>query len=473
MKKIQRFLPLFLISSVTVSTLATLPFLENLSSRAEIPAYAKIIQILGPNNMNLRINGRRRKVDVNSRLSPSINHKSNALLMPSNDLTIGTLEFFNKNDESGGLKIQATTRNDLVTMYYFPCTMIVSGNAIIEWANLGRGGGSDCDPGGIRVEQASSSKAELTESDLYASSQGIVFAQAGRGQQGYCSVASDSGKSWYGISTSEDPCQEALQECQKDGGNNCTTLTQDFWRTRKSELTAIVSCKNIPSASRKGSGAEMPDLIRNLWSEVQQQGGQTCVLNVLGNNEAIVLPTPSDQRTIVEVNDLDPCLTFRTRFGTAIVKSTKKQEGVPVKEGDEYKYCAEPEEDPIKSVDPENESIEMQVFLARERGYELCDQMQESGGFEGSEQTIQLTATEGVIKINYEMFEVPDRLIVTHKDKTLYDTKIEKGNENGYVSGRNTVSIPLKENSGQVKVKVIGNPEKETTKWNYVLSCPR
>lgn len=473
MKKIQRFLPLFLISSVTVSTLAILPFLENLSSLAEIPAYAKIVQILGPNNISVRIGRQVRPVNIDSRLSPSINHQLNALLMPNNNLTFGTLEFFEKNDNSKGLKIQAKTRNDQVTFYYFPCTIRVSGNAIIEWKNLGRGGGRACEKG-IRVQQASASKAELTELNLYANSQGTVFAQALRQrQQGYCSVASDSGKSWYGISTSEDPCQEPLQECQKDGGNNCTTLAQDFWKSRESELEAIVSCRNIPSASRKGSGAEMPDLIRNLWSEVQEQGGQTCALNILGINEALVLPKPGTQRTTVEVDDLDPCLTFRTHFGTAIVKSTKKPEGTPVEVGKEYKYCEESEEDSIKSVDPENESIEMQVFMARERGYELCDQQQESGESGVYEQIIQLTATEGVIKINYEMYGVPDRLIVTHKDKTLYDTKNEKGSENGYVSGKNTVSISLKENSGRVKVKVIGNLEDEGTKWNYVLSCPR
>lgn len=471
MKRRQRFLPLFFVGLITVSTLAILPFLENLSSRAEIPAYAKIVQILGPNNMNLLINGRRRKVDVNSRLSPSINYK-NSLVMPSNDLTFGTLEFFDKNDNSKGLEIETTTKNDLITMYYFPCTTRLSGTAIMEWKNLEGGGGRACEEG-IRTQQASSSKAELTESDLYASSQGIVFAQAGRGQQGYCSVTSDSGKSWKKISTSKDPCQQPLQECQKDGGDNCTALTQDFWKTRESELMAIVSCKNLPSVSRKGSGAEMPDLIDDLWSEVQEQGGQTCALNVLESNEAIVSPTLSDERTTVEVNNINPCLTFRTKFGTAIVKSTKEPDGELVEAGKEYKYCAESEEDPIISVDPENESIEMQVFLARERGYELCDQQQESGESGIYEQIIQLTATEGVIKINYEMYDVPDRLIVTHKDKTLYDTKNEKGSENGYVSGRNTVSIPLKENSGQVKVKVIGNLEDEGTKWNYVLSCPR
>jgi hypothetical protein len=473
MKKIPRFLRLFLVCLITVSILATLPFLEHLSSRAEIPAYAKIIQILGPNDMNLRINGRRRKVSINSRLSPSINHQLNALLMPSNDLTISTLEFFDKNDKSEGVKIQTRTRNDLITMYYFPCTIRVSGNAIIEWANLGRGGGRACDPGGFRIQQASSSKTELRESDLYANSQGSVFSQAGRGQQGYCSVASDSGKSWYGISTSEDPCQESLQECKKKGGNNCTALTQDFWMTREPELEAIASCKNIPLVSRKGSGAEMPELISDLWSEVQQQGGQTCALNVLGVNEALVLPKPNGQRTIVEVDNLDPCLTFKPRFGTAFVKSTKQEKGVVIEVGDEYKYCTEPEEDPIKPVDPEDESIEMQVFMARERGYELCDQQQESGQSGFYEQIIQLTATEGVININYEMYDIPDRLIVTHKGKILYDTDNEKGSENGYVSGDGNVSVPLKENSGQVKVTVIGNLEDEGTEWNYVLSCPR
>ena len=471
MKKIQRFLPLFLISSFTVYTLVHLPFLKNLSSRAEIPAYAKIIQITGPNNISVRIGRQLRPVNVDSRLSPSINHKLNALLMPYNDKTFSTLEFFDKNDESKGLEIQAKTKNNRVTMYYFPCTIKVSGNAIIEWKNLSRGGRRACE-NGLRVRQTNNSKAELAESDLYANSQGIVFAQGRRQrEQGYCSVASDAGKSWYGISTSEDPCEQPLQECQKDGGDNCTALRQDFWKTRESELTAIASCKNIPSYSRKGSGSEMPDLIRDLWSEIQGQGGKTCVLNILGINDSIILPTSSSQRNIVEVNDIDPCLTFRIRFGTAIVRSTKKQDGVAIEAGDEYKYCVESEEDPMKSVNPENESIEMQVFMARERGYELCEQRKKNGGSGIYEQIIQLTAMEGVINVNYEMYDIPDRLIVTHKDNTLYDTKDEKGSENGYISGSKAVSIPFQGSSGQVKVTVIGNKD-EKTEWDYILYCP-
>lgn len=469
MKKILRFLPLFLVGLITVYILANLLFLEHLSSRAEIPAYAKIIEILGPNDMSLRINGRRRKVNVNSRLSPSINYQSNALSMPSHNLTTSTLEFFDKNDKSEGVKIQTTTRNDLITRYYFPCTLSNISNAIIEWENSGRGGGRSCDP--FRIQQESSNKTELRELDLYANSQGQVFSQASRGEQGYCSVTSDSGKSWYGISTSENPCQKSLQECKKKDGNNCTALTQDFWMTREPELEAIVYCKNIPLASRKGSGAEMPELIRDLWSEAQKQGGQTCALNILGVNDALILPKSYSQRTIVEVDNLDPCLTFRPRFGTSIVKSTKKLEGVPIKPGDEYKYCTEREEDLIKSVNPENESIEMQIFLARERGYKLCDQQQKSGGIGIDEQIIQLTATEGFIEINYNMYAAPDRLIVTQKEETLYDTKDEKtADKNGYVSGEKTVS--RKVNSGQVKVTVIGNLEKKGTKWDYTLRCP-
>ena len=470
MKKILRFLPLFLVGLITVYILANLLFLEHLSSRAEIPAYAKIIEILGPNDMSLRINGRRRKVNVNSRLSPSINYQSNALSMPSHNLTTSTLEFFDKNDESKGLRIQTKTKNKRITAYYFPCTLVNNGSAIIEWENEDRGGGRDCEDG-IRVMQETSSQVELTESDLYADSQGIIFAKAAIGKQSYCSVASESGESWYRVSTSENPCQQALQECKKDGGDNCAALTQDFWKTSESELTAVVSCKNISYSSRKGSGAEMPDLIRDLWSEVQEKGGKTCVLNVLGVNEAIVLPTISSQRTTVEVNNIDPCLTFKPRFGTSIIKSTKKLEGVLIKPGNEYKYCAETEKDLIKSVNPENESIEMQVFLARERGYKLCDQQQKSGGIGIDKQTIQLTATEGFIEINYNMYAAPDRLIVTQKEETLYDTKDEKtADKNGYVSGKKTVS--RKVNSGQVKVTVIGNLEKKGTKWDYTLRCP-
>ena len=470
MKKIQRFLSLFLISSLIVYILTSLPLFNILSSRAEIPAYAKITQILGPIDITIRINQMRRKGGVNSRIYPTNNNRVNAIYMPRHNKTIGTLEFFDKNDESKGLTIQADTQNERTTAYYFPCTLENPKNAIIEWKNLSRGGGLACKKG-VRTTLETRSKVELTESDLYADSRGIIFAKAASGKQSYCSVASESGESWYKVSASENPCQQALQECQKDGGDNCSALTQDFWKTSESELTAVVSCKNISYSSRKGSGAEMPDLIRDLWSEVQEKGGKTCVLNVLGVNEAIVLPTISSKRTTVEVNNIEPCLTFKPRFGTSIIKSTKKLEGVLIKPGNEYKYCAETEKDLIKSVNPENESIEMQVFLARERGYKLCDQQQKSGGIGIDKQTIQLTATEGFIKINYNMHTVPDRLIVTQKEEILYDTKDEKtADKNGYVSGKKTVS--RKVNSGQVKVTVIGNLEKKGTKWDYTLRCP-
>ncbi|TAG91902.1 MAG: hypothetical protein EAZ18_15915 [Oscillatoriales cyanobacterium] len=94
-----------------------------------------------------------------------------------------------------------------------------------------------------------------------------------------------------------------------------------------------------------------------------------------------------------------------------------------------------------------------------------CGQQQVSGGQAGDTRTIQLTAKKGKINVSYEMFDVPDQLIVRYEGRVIINT--------GFVSDSSTVSADFDGNSDQVEVEVIGNRQQSSTKWNYTLSCPQ
>ena len=107
----------------------------------------------------------------------------------------------------------------------------------------------------------------------------------------------------------------------------------------------------------------------------------------------------------------------------------------------------------------------MQIFFAKERGYQFCNELQENGGQEGLKRTIQLTANKGTIELDYNMYSIPDSVIVTYEGKEL----VRKEN----ISGSDSLSIPFQGKSGQVTVEIVGNQDKSGTRWNYNLKCPQ
>jgi hypothetical protein len=434
------------------------------NSYAIIPDHAKIRDIIGPNDMSIRRGSNQEPVDINTVLRQFLD----ILYLPGVNRTFAQLDFFNESNQPMNLAIQASTRNQGVTLYYLPCVVQAGDSAVIEWKNP-RDGRSACDRG-IRIRPGQSLRAQFSpaaQNNFYALQhlkQRTYNQRANRGFQQFCSVVGESGRGWLNLQNSRNPCQEPLQQCQSSGEKTCSALTLDRWATRESNLTTVISCANGQVFTGQASGEQMPTLLDQLWKQAQSQRAKSCDVNVFGANEAIVAPLPTSERTLVQVNNTNPCLNFELIQGAAMVKSTRKPEGVELQPGQRYVYCEPTIEDRIETFNPKVESIEVQVFLARERGYEFCDRQQASGGQEGDKRTIQLTATEGEIRLDYEMYAVPDRLQIIYEDRSLLDT--------GFVSGSNSVRIPFKGNSGQVTVILTGNQESAGTQWNYTLYCP-
>ena len=136
-----------------------------------------------------------------------------------------------------------------------------------------------------------------------------------------------------------------------------------------------------------------------------------------------------------------------------------------IQPGFRYTYSNIVTEDPIVPFDNSKESLELQVYLAKERNLEFCDRTLASGGQEGNEHSMILTATEGELQVAYEMFGVPDRLQVIYEGQSLIDT--------GFVSGSKEISVPFRGDSAVVDVILTGNQDIASTRWNYTITCPQ
>lgn len=94
----------------------------------------------------------------------------------------------------------------------------------------------------------------------------------------------------------------------------------------------------------------------------------------------------------------------------------------------------------------------------------------DSGGFNGSEKTIEFGSKDGkgggTVQYSYEMFQIPDNLKIIYEGKEIVNT--------GFVSGSATqrINVP-KGNSDLLEVKLTTNDE--DTQWNYKIDttpCP-
>ncbi len=94
-----------------------------------------------------------------------------------------------------------------------------------------------------------------------------------------------------------------------------------------------------------------------------------------------------------------------------------------------------------------------------------CGEQQVSGGQLGDRRRIELTASRGTVLISYEMFDVPDRLEVIYENQRILDT--------GFVSGSNSLTVSIDGSLTWLIVRVEGNPDVDTTEWNYTLICPQ
>jgi hypothetical protein len=444
--------------------------LSGTSSYGNVPNFAKIVQIFGPNDLGIRRqNQPQRIVAIDTVLTTG-----QQLFMSGSNRTFAQLEFYDSSKQHMGLTVQTKTQNNLMTLYYFPCAIRNGDSGIIQWENQTRTNQTGTSrklacKKGIRIQPGNriSLDTQLTQPNrLYTLQTLKQFLRAQRSRsrfQHYCTVLANSGHSWLGVKSSGDPCQEPLQQCQASGGDECAAVILDRWSVREQDLTATVACANNQEFKQKTVGSKMKAVVNTLWEEAQAQGSTACTLRVLSPKDLIAVPSPSGEPTLVEVSNAESCPTLQVHRGVTTARSAKKPEGVTVKAGQKYTYCGEDAEDKIETFDQTVESIELQVFRAP-GNYQLCGQEQASGGQEGDRKIIQLTANEGEIRIDYDMDSVPDRLQVIYEGSELIDT--------GFVSGSNSVYVPFKGNSGQIEVVLTGNSD-QVTSWKYTVQCPQ
>lgn len=431
-------------------------------SYAVLPEKAEIYQILGSRH---ELSVRRGSQYGPAVVGTLLQRFSDALYLPGNGRSFAQLRFQDAAGKDMGLRLQASTKEKKLTLYYLPCTVKQGDSLLIEWANKPQGT-RGCEAG-IRVQRGIRNQAKSQEQNLshLTPLKQLLIAQSSGSKLQYCSVVAANGKSWSAVAPSE-PCEEPLQECQASGGRECVAITRDEWFVRNPNLTAMIKCANNQQFTDTGSGSTMKDVVTKLWEQSQAQKAKFCGLHVLNSDQEEVIIAPvSPVKSLIQTKNTENGIQVDVIAGSANVFSLKNPQGVNLKSGERYNYSSENQQEQIEKFDNKNESIELQVYLAPERGLKLCDQEQVSGGQLGDSREIQLTANEGRINIDYEMYAVPDKLKVTYQGQILVDTD--------FVSGNNKLSTTFKGNSGRVKVEVIGNPDISSTQWKYTLYCPQ
>ncbi|QSJ17137.1 hypothetical protein JYQ62_36775 [Nostoc sp. UHCC 0702] len=429
-------------------------------SYAILPEKAEVYQILGNQDLSVRRGSQYGPATIGTFLQKFYD----TLYLPGDGKSFAQLRFQGPSGQDMGLQLQASTKNKQLTLYYLPCTVRQGDSLIIEWANQASGKRA-CEEG-FRVQRGVPNQYKYIDKNLsvFEPFKQLFIAQSSGSKLQYCSVVAANGRGWSAV-TSTDPCEEPLQECQTNGGQKCVAVTRDEWTVRSSNLTALIKCANKQEFTEKASGSTMKDVVAKLWEQSQAQKAKFCGLHVLNTDEEVIVTPDSPEKNLIQTRNIENGIQVDVITGAANVISAKNPRGVTLKSGQRYKHFSENKEDKIETFDKKNESIELQVYLAPQRGLKLCDQEQVSGGQAGDSREIQLTSTEGKINIDYEMYSVPDRLKVTYEGKTLIDTD--------FVSGSNKISTAFKGNSGRVKVELTGNQEISSTQWRYTLYCPQ
>ncbi|WP_198648466.1 hypothetical protein [Cyanothece sp. BG0011] len=454
-------------NKITLTIITTLvtplsAFLPILQSEAVVPQSAKVTQITGRNTMTLR----RRSGQIGPVSLQTVMRLWDKLIMNpdnNNPKLFTKLEFYDHQNQPLNLKLLAGIENNLRTNYYLPCHVDGPDSFIISWENpktrrLGCKKGIKVKSGNKKI--SNNNPAQITASMNPLIGQNPIY------QWRYCSVVDETGKGWLGFkSTRANPCTQPLKQCEEEGQGICTEFTTDNWNTADSNTIASIECDNNQDFITTGTGEDIKEKAEELWQESVKTGAKFCGFHVFSEDEILITPNPVNDPVMVQVGEADACLTFQISSGEVTLNSFKDPQGFTLPMGNQYNYCLDNKPSSVSNFDPSKESIAMQIFRAKERGYQFCNELQDSGGQEGSKRTIQLTANRGILLLNYQMYQVPDTVIMTYEDQEL----VRKEN----ISGSESLSIPFAGKSGQVTVEIIGNQDISTTKWDYTLQCPQ
>ena len=464
---------IFCIITVVLSPLFTLiPASKNY---ATTPTKA-IVDSIRSNRGNIWVRGTGRPTPA--RPNSTLKRHHNSLLVRGDFRTYAFLRFF-AGMKNLNLFIQANGRSQS-SIYYFPCRL--RGGFEFGWgleSNRARG----CERG-MQLIGGRPPRATLPTIKLPAIAkpfEPMLIAQFSSRPIYYCTVNSSSGKSWLAIKMGE-PCSEIMQECSSQSkSSSCEIKTSGNWQVNEPDLTAVIECSRNQVFKEKESGSNIKAVATELWEKAISQGATSCVLQVYAPNDLIVEPASDDEviaagnnpflsgvddaRILISSNSTDACSEIKVINGAAIIKSAQYPQGKLVRLGNKSttNFCQIPETEPI-DLEAETRSLPIEIATAHLQNFPFCDEEQSSGGQEGDRRTIQLTKTEGILEIEYQMYSIPDRLQIFYEGNELYDSDFVKNSRN--------FSLPFQGNSGRLEVILTGNKDKPGTRWNYKISCP-
>ena len=99
-----------------------------------------------------------------------------------------------------------------------------------------------------------------------------------------------------------------------------------------------------------------------------------------------------------------------------------------------------------------------------------CNDTAKQGGNTPETLVVDLGRTSGVFRFDYDMYDVPDRMIV-HYGGGTYDTGCTGGKQG---RGRDKGSVDLKFfGSSQVTIQVLPACQGGSTSWKFTVHCPK
>ncbi|MDB9525264.1 hypothetical protein PN498_04635 [Oscillatoria sp. CS-180] len=447
---------------------------------AEVPEQARVDDLLGNSSeLLIRRNQRREAIQIGSIIQK---FNDSLLTVPPNNAR-AMLRFLSAEQEDLNFYIQTNSHPD-AAIYYFPCE-IQGGNAFIGWG-LAQNESRGCEEGLSVTYGRSQSAQSFSELVALATKQITPLRLVS-----YCSATGSGGAIGFATSTTGDPCVEAIEQCEAAGGAGCEATSTGRWWTNEEQLEAWLACDEGPSPAVAGTGANIGDQIPAL---IAQTTGSNCSVRIARPDDVIIVPAPDDvvmaqgsDEILVQTRDVGSEVQVDVIKGAINVSNLGQTSPVLVAQGQRYTYSNSTGEvttfdrqEALTSVDMEvlcafasNSADRLKVSACQEElGIDttsgipiaFCNREQASGGQEGDRRIVQMSASQGEIKLEYEMFDAPDRLQILHEGRQILDT--------GFISGNDALTIPISGRSGSLEVIVTGSPTIDTTLWNYLLRCP-
>jgi len=457
------------------------PLFISAPALAEVPEQTRIDDLLGNSSeLLIRRSGRRESVQIGTVLQRV---RDALLTVPPNNAR-AMLRFLSARGEDLNFYVQ-TNPHPEASIYYFPC-QVQGGDYLIGWG-LASQAERGCD-NGLQVTYGSATgAAQPAEPVALAPKQ---LAQAPVRQISFCVAGNDGGAHGLATSTTGDPCSKAIEQCEAEGGD-CDITSTGFWWTSEPELQASLICADGSTTTVSGSGDTLEAALTTLVAETQ---GTNCSAQVYRPQDFVIVPATDDvvqaqgsDEILVQTRSTPEGLRVDVLKGAINVLAAGDDEPAVLTQGDRYLHTPTAgqvtpfdREAALTSVDMEvlcafasNSADRLRVTACQEGlGIDttagipvaFCNREQASGGQAGDRRFVQMSASRGEIELEYEMYGVPDRLQIIHDGVEILDT--------GFVSGSESLKIPLAGKSGRLEVIVTGNVENAGTQWDYLLTCP-